>query len=148
MKPEEAINVLLENVPKCCKMIDGRYQGGFNDWDCDMGQAIRLAVLALQDIRNYRNIVNKTDRNELAKIIDEWLEYKKIGTVEECREAVEKQKVKYIKIEAYCPAYCPTCRFELSESLGDGYYKYFENLSRCPKCGQKICWDENLEGME
>ena len=143
MKPEEAINVLLENVPKCCKMIDGRYQGGFDDWDCDMGQAIRLAVLALQDIRNYRNIVNKTDRNELAKIIDEWLEYSKIGTVEECREAVEKQKAKYIKIEAYCPAYCPTCRFELSESLGDGYYKYFENLSRCPKCGQAISWEES-----
>ena len=45
MKPEEAINVLLENVPKCCKMIDGRYQGGFNDWDCDMGQAIRSTSL-------------------------------------------------------------------------------------------------------
>ena len=75
-------------------------------------------------------------------------QYQEIGTVEECREAVEKQKVKYIKIESYCPAYCPTCRFELSESLGDGYYEYFENLSRCPKCGQKICWDEDLEGME
>lgn len=70
------------------------------------------------------------------------------GTVKECREAVERQKTKYIKIESYCPAYCPTCRFELSKSLGDGYYKYFENLSRCPKCGQKICWDEDLEGME
>lgn len=74
--------------------------------------------------------------------------YREIGTVEECREAVAKQKAKYIKIESYCPAYCPTCRFELSESLGDGYYKYFENLSRCPKCGQKICWDEDLEEME
>ena len=75
-------------------------------------------------------------------------QYRKIGTVEECREAVEKQKVKYIKIESYCPAYCPTCRFELSESLGDGYYEYFENLSRCPKCGQKICRDEDLEEKE
>lgn len=87
----------------------------------------------------------KTNPDELAKIIVEWIQYNKIGTVEECREAVEKQKVKYIKIESYCPAYCPTCGFELSESLGDGYYKYFENLSRCPKCGQKICWDEDLE---
>ena len=74
--------------------------------------------------------------------------YREIGTAEECQEAVEKQKAKYIKIESYCPAYCPTCRFELSESLGDGYYEYFENLSRCPKCGQKICWDEDLEVME
>ena len=89
-------------------------------------KALETAISALKEIKQYREI----------------------GTVEECREAVEKQKVKYIKIEAYCPAYCPTCRFELSESLGDGYYKYFENLSRCPKCGQKICWDENLEEME
>ena len=138
MKPEEAINVLLENVPKCCKMIDGRYQGGFNDWDCDMGQAIRLAVLALQDIRNYRNIVNKTDRNELAKIIDEWLEYSKIGTVEECREAVEKQKPKRAVLRndnGKLRKSCPVCGC------------FFSPLSRsCPKCGQAI--DENLEGME
>ena len=138
MKPEEAINVLLENVPKCCKMIDGRYQGGFNDWDCDMGQAIRLAVLALQDIRNYRNIVNKTDRNELAKIIDEWLEYSKIGTVEECREAVEKQKPKKPVLRndnGKLRKSCPVCGC------------FFSPLSRsCPKCGQAI--DENLEGME
>ena len=147
MKPEEAINVLLENVPKCCKMIDGRYQGGFNDWDCDMGQAIRLAVLALQDIRNYRNIVNKTDRNELAKIIDEWLEYSKIGTVKECREAVEKQRPKKIIIKSYCPTVCPTCGNELSTSLGDGYYKHPTFLEICPKCGQAIQW-ENLEVME
>ena len=138
MKPEEAINVLLENVPKCCKMIDGRYQGGFNDWDCDMGQAIRLAVLALQDIRNYRNIVNKTDRNELAKIIDEWLEYSKIGTVEECREAVERQSPKKPVLRndnGKLRKSCPVCGC------------FFSPLSRsCPKCGQAI--DENLEGME
>lgn len=85
---------------------------------------------------------------EAIEALKEIQQYREIGTVEECREAVKKQKVKYIKIESYCPAYCPTCRFELSESLGDGYYEYFVNLSRCPKCGQKICWDENLEGME
>ena len=85
---------------------------------------------------------------EAIEALEEIQQYREIGTVEECRKAVEKQKPKYIKIESYCPAYCPTCRFELSESLGDGYYKYFGNLSRCPKCGQKICWGENLEGME
>lgn len=89
-----------------------------------------------------------TNREAYENMCDELEQYRKIGTVEECLEATEKQKAKYIKIEPYCPAYCPTCRFELSESLWDGYYKYFENLSRCPKCGQKICWDENLEGME
>ena len=89
-------------------------------------ESLDMAIIALKEIQQYREI----------------------GTVEECLEAVEKQKAKYIKIESYCPAYCPTCRFELSENLGDGYYEYFVNLSRCPKCGQKICWDEDLEGME
>lgn len=140
MTPEEAINVLLENVPKCCKMIDGRYRGGFNDWDCDMGQAIRLAVLALQDIRNYRNIVNKTDRNELAKIIDEWLEYSKIGTVKECREAVEKQKPKkpHRNYKKFSGLWCK-CGWYLGQ-------KQCLDIKYCPNCGQAI--DENLEGME
>lgn len=144
--PEEAIETIKSNMPT------SGYQM--------LRESLDMAIIALKEIQQYReigtveecremaSIISKVERNELAKIIDEWLLYKKIGTVEECREAVEKQKVKYIKIEAYCPAYCPTCRFELSESLGDGYYKYFENLSRCPKCGQKICWDENLEERE
>lgn len=144
MTPEEAINVLLENVPKCCKMIDGRYQGGFNDWDCDMGQAIRLAVLALQDIRNYRNIVNKTDRNELAKIIDEWLEYSKIGTVEECQESVEKQKPKKPVKDKYHHNCCSNCGWIVS---GEGGYGE-EFCPHCENCGQAIQWDENFEGMD
>lgn len=122
--------------------------------------AFTTAISALKEVQQYREIGSVEECEELAsmfttekknvlgQIVDEWNEYIEIGTVEECRKAVEKQKVKYIKIESYCPTYCPTCRFELSESLGDGYYEYFENLSRCPKCGQKICWDEDLEGME
>lgn len=56
-----------------------------------------VAISALKEIQQYReigtveecrtlaSIVNKVERNELAKIIDEWLGYSKIGTVEECR---------------------------------------------------------------
>ena len=125
MKLEEAIEIIHE------KHIDIEFYFAEHDrypkyYDFEFDQAILMAAQALEEIQKYREI----------------------GTVEECLEAVEKQKAKYIKIESYCPAYCPTCRFELSESLGDGYYEYFVNLSRCPKCGQKICWDEDLEGME
>ena len=35
--------------------------------------------------------------------------YREIGTVEECRKAVEKQKPKIIIIESYCSTECPTC---------------------------------------
>ena len=70
------------------------------------------------------------------------------GTVEECREAVEKQRTKKIIIRDWNPTKCPTCGHELSTSLGDGYYKHPIFLERCPECGQAIQWDENLEGME
>lgn len=118
MTEKEAIDVLLENVPKCCKMVDGRYQGGFDDWDCSMGQAIRVAVLALQDIRLYRAI----------------------GTVEECREAVEKRKPKETEYEGdgyddkgelvYDTWICPCCSERYEVDYDD--YKY------CPECGQAI----------
>ena len=109
---------------------------------------IDYAISAIKELQMYKdNKLCLVPEDVYSRQCCELDAYKEIGTVEECREAVEKQKPKYIKIEAYCPAYCPTCRFELSESLGDGYYKYFENLSRCPNCGQAIQW-ENLEEME
>ena len=82
-------------------------------------------------------------------------QYREIGTVEECREAVEKQKPKApkdsLKIKpvidgngAYGDAdmtvylLCPNC----GEMIGiDESFDKF-----CRECGQSI--DENLEGME
>lgn len=127
-----------------------------------------MAIEALKEIQQYRkigtveecremaSIISKVERNELAKIIDEWLLYKKIGTVEECREAVEKQKPKKPKDEltinpvidengAYVDAdmtvylLCPNC----GEMVGID-----ENIDRfCSECGQAID-NDNLEGME
>ena len=57
-----------------------------------------VAIKALEEIQQYReigsvkeckemaSIVKKSERSELANIIDEWIEYRKIGTVEECKE--------------------------------------------------------------
>lgn len=180
MTSEEAINVLLENVPKCCKMVDGRYQGGFDDWDCDMGQAIRVAVLALQDVRNYQKIgtveeVMQNDRDlkrqtehsehlaEVLKATQNLLEkrerllkeYCKIGTVEECQEAREKQKPKkpVCKPKPYNESvgfneewFCPSC---------GAYIGYFyegmdepEQMEYCNECGQHIARDWSDENED
>ena len=76
-------------------------------------------------------------------------QYREIGTVEECREAVEKQKVKEIVCENdsvfsngfshYLIGRCPMC---------DRYYNSNDEVNYCSKCGQAIQWDENLEGMD
>ena len=86
---------------------------------------------------------------EAIKALEEIQQYRKIGTVEELREAVEKQKAKKCVIDS-CPDHthykCPSCgKIHLSR------YKHgFPSLGRIPRfcdhCGQAI--DENLEGME
>ena len=69
--------------------------------------------------------------------------YRAIGTVEECREAVEKQNPKKIIIRNLRSTFCPTCGHELSTSWDDGYYKHPTFLERCPNCGQAISWEES-----
>lgn len=77
-------------------------------------------------------------------------QYREIGTVEECREAVEKQKAKkriYPKtaLERYYHApECPNCKRELKPQIcGYTLSQAIGIYSYCPWCGQAI--DENLE---
>jgi len=56
-------------------------------------------------------------------------------------EALEKQLPKKPLTESYMPTLCPTCEEELSENLGDGYYKISYYLTRCPECGQLLDWE-------
>ena len=71
--------------------------------------------------------------------LEELKMYRGIGTVEECREAVEKQKAKEtIRIAGRYPYKCPTCNGKLE--IG---YRH------CIICGQLLRYPyENLEGME
>ena len=89
-------------------------------------EAFDIAITALKEIQKYREI----------------------GTVDECRKAVEKQKVKTVNVREWSPSFCPTCKYELSHHVGDGFYKNPTFLKRCPKCGQAIQWNDDLEGME
>lgn len=118
MKENEAIEVLKNNYPKTCKMVNGRYQGGFDNKECDFGQALTTAVSALKEIQQYRAI----------------------GTVEECREAVEKQKAKKPRLN-YKPKFfgratytCPRCGNYCLEEFANER----QNNRYCWDCGQKI----------
>ena len=128
--------------------------------DAVLDEAFSTTITALKEIQQYRKfgtleefykakkyIDLAKNHGTIGEVIDECAEYEAIGTVEECREAVEKQNPKKIIIRNWRSTFCPTCGHELSTSLGDGYYKYPTFLERCPKCGQAIQW-ENLEVME
>lgn len=66
--------------------------------------------------------------------------YREIGTVEECREAVKKQKPKkpHRNYKKFSGLWCK-CGWYLGQ-------KQCLDIKYCPNCGQAI--DENLEGME
>lgn len=111
---------------------------------CD---SLNIAIKALKEIQQYRaigtvkyfrecaDILNKTETDELAKIIDEWILYHKIGTVEECREAKERQKPKkYKKIHprksvTYYQCLCCNGLLHINENF-------------CGECGQAILWED------
>ena len=166
MKPEEAI-LMMRNRIDTASEIAGKGTDGkaFEDME--------IAIEALKEIQQYRkigtveecremaSIISKVERNELAKIIDEWLLYKKIGTVEQCREAVEKQKPKKPKEilrhrGGFEMQHCPKCdtdyQVDRRYKIKDGYCpacgKLLDSAFRnyCANCGQAI--DEKLEGTE
>ena len=72
--------------------------------------------------------------------IKEIEQYRKIGTVEECQKAVEKQKSKAPTIEGdgydedgemiYDTWICPSC--------GEYYELDYDDYDFCPNCGQRI----------
>lgn len=49
MEIKRAVEVLKANVPKTCKIVEGRYKGGFDNWESDMGQAIKTAISILKN---------------------------------------------------------------------------------------------------
>ena len=59
------------------------------------------------------------------KALEEVQQYREIGTVEECRAAVDKMKPKKTAIEAIKVHICPVCGF-------GGIYDY------CGNCGQRV----------
>lgn len=128
MTENEALKIL--DIEKQCLNKSSSGQCKIRCADCKMNisityqeKAIKTAISALKEIQQYREI----------------------GTVEECREAVEKRKAKKCVIDS-CPDHthykCPSCgKIHLSR------YKHgCPNLGRIPRfcenCGQALI-DEN-----
>lgn len=95
---------------------------------------------AIWEIEDKQEVIKKI--NEACVIacdaIDELQEYKQLGTLEEVREAVEKQKAKEPKGDLHSvPHYrCPNCNSTV---------KLYQNSVKdeiCRWCGQVIDWGE------
>jgi len=170
MKPEEAIEGLNhellilecfieeENSFICdCDVDDDEYDDEKEQCEISLTrykkekEVIEMAISALKEIQLYKdNKLCLVPEDVYSRQCSELDAYKEIGTVDECREAVEKQKAKKCIIDScsdHAHYKCPSCgQIELS------IYKHgFPRLGRitkyCENCGQALI-DENLEGME
>ena len=108
----------------------------------------------LKELKQYRELgpVAELEEDALMVRADRILldEYMKLGSVEECRKAVEKQKAKKPRfvdtrfrnhgrhVSDGCSIgkcyECPTCRSHI--------FHVFENDDHCENCGQKLDWRE------
>jgi hypothetical protein len=78
-------------------------------------------------------------------ILEELIQYRSIGTVEECRAAVEKQSRKKPNIaigqtDEDKLACCPICEGNLDWTY-NGFWRK-GNPKYCSNCGQKLDWDD------
>lgn len=156
MKPEEAIAII--ETEKSCIEKSTKGQCSINCGECKENVPIAykmksydMAIEALKEVQLY-HLIKDVTIGEIAEVLKEFSE---IGTVEECRKAVEKQKAKKPDIytdtrnmvDLHGNVYaeqanvylCPTCESFIGY-VGNNIFHY------CPVCGQAI--DENLEGME
>lgn len=90
MTEEKAIEILKNNFPKTCKMVDGNLIGGFDDTDGDFGKAILLSMVALEEIQKYRSL-GKVEfladmKNHYTEVLSDLRQYQKIGTLEEIKD--------------------------------------------------------------
>ena len=72
----------------------------------------------------------------IGKAFDECAEYASIGTVEECREAVEMRTAKK-PIDRIAFKECPTCGH-----VDIGSYGF------CERCGQRLDWSDDDENTD
>ena len=112
----EALSCIEKGCDKDCECCEYNYAQG------NMGEqkeALDIAIQSLEEIQKYRAI----------------------GTLEECREAVEKMKPKKVQkiqipntswTKAQTRFECPSCH----------KYLNYRELSHCGLCGQRLLWEE------
>ena len=101
-------------------------------------EAFDVAISALKEVQLYKdNKLCLIPEDVYSRQCSELDAYKEIGTVEECREAVEKQKPKkpHRNYKKFSGLWCK-CGWYLGQ-------KQCLDIKYCPNCGQKIDFGGN-----
>ena len=147
MDYQEAIE---SHINECRHRIDviRNYMNTNGDADKDVCNknidVLKIAISAMQELEMYKdNKLCLIPENVYGKQCDELDEYKRLGTLEEVRDAVEKQKAKGPIYEG--DGYAPDGTFVWDEwicpNCGHSFEVEYEEHDYCPNCGQHILWE-------
>lgn len=109
--------------------------------------ALDMAIEVLKEIQLYEdNKLCLVPEDVYSRQCSELDTYKEIGTVEECRKAVEKQAAERVNYETnavfnngfgcYRIGKCPIC---------NSCYNSNNEIKYCSKCGKKLDWSKENE---
>lgn len=79
-------------------------------------------------------------KSDYFEALSDWRQYRKIGTLEECRTAIEKQIPKKVVRYGKWNYKCPCCGESAKAETGDSFIDY--RLDYCDGCGQKLDWSD------
>ena len=124
------------------------YASAFNSENSRLTKALSVAITAMQELQSLheqgislerlkdidfrKEVVEHINYMECMSIKDELEEYKQLGTLEEVRDAMEKQEKKKPLATNRCYV-CPHCGLVTSIKIKHNY---------CDACGQHIDWSE------
>lgn len=135
------------------KFLSGSY---VMSWGYEL-EVKKIAVKALKEIQKYHETGMTAEQiNEMQKdyVVKSQLfeEYRAIGTVDECRGAMKKQRGKSVITETeddreYEDLICPNCKIILYQRL-KGANDLFLKFKYCYQCGQKLDWGGMTRGKQ
>lgn len=139
MTASESMEIINDKI-ETCEFYFAEHDH-YPEWcEYEFLEALGIAISALKEVQQYKDqklcLVSEDVYSRQCSELDS---YKEIGTVEECREAVEKQKpiiVNEVHVDEY---FCPACLSENNCDYGKVHDKY------CPMCGHAIYQEESEE---
>lgn len=116
----------ISEIIEHCKRKTARYE-----------QLNGVKELENADISN-NFIKDYWEHRQVSEYLEELQQYKTTGTVEECREARERQRAKKSIKDEYNHDCCPNCGWIVYQDGWGGRY-----LPHCENCGQAISWERD-----
>lgn len=149
MTESEAIKILKkDSCYECAQGTDSPLNCEYGG--CRVAKATRVAIKALEEVQQYREIGALEElqnmKSDYFEALSDWRQYRKIGTLEECRAAVVKQTAKkpifsHNLSDTLSVFHCE-CGNTIKVSHDIGIMNNNNAPNCCSKCGCKFDWSD------